>query len=80
MNQFIQQPPWPFGRKPSPFYLCQCPKCGFEETYEVDDTESIASDGSEESSSPKTVNKLPSACPKCGARLKKKHMPDFRKF
>jgi len=68
-------PFFPFGRRPSPFYHCQCPNCGFQEGYELgtpvedDDPDGL-----------KIVEKIPDVCPKCGAKWKKTHMPDLRKF
>ncbi len=78
MPRFL--PPDPiFGRGPSPFYLCNCPKCGFQQSYMLDDSVSVSS-SDDASDAMKVVEKIPDKCPKCGAKWKKIHMPDFRKF
>ena len=79
MSSFLP-PLFPFGRKPSPFYLCECPKCGFRQSYELGDPGSVITNGDEEPDSMKTVEKIPTVCPKCGAKWKKNHMPDLRKY
>ena len=72
-------PRFPFGRKPSPFYLCECPKCGFRQSYELGDPSSVITIGEEAPDDMKTVETIPAVCPKCGAKWKKTHMPDLRK-
>lgn len=79
MGSFLP-PLFPFGRKPSPFYLCECPKCGFRQSYELGDPSSAIVNGAKDPDSMKTVEKLPDTCPKCGAKWKKNHMPDLRKY
>ena len=71
---------FPFGRKPSPFYLCECPKCGFRQSYELGDPSTVVVCGEEDPDSMKTVETIPAACPKCGAKWKKNHLPDPRKY
>lgn len=78
MNNFIP-PGFPFGRDPSSFYLCECPKCGFRQSYELGAPSSAIVNGAEDPDSMKTVEKIPKVCPKCGAKWKKNHMPDLRK-
>ena len=77
MNNFIP-PRFPFGRKSSPFYLCECPKCGFRQAYELGDPNDVIVIGDEKPDDVKTVEQIPSACPKCGAKWKKSQMPDLR--
>ena len=67
-------PPWPFGPKRCQYYFCQCPKCGFQQMYEVGSAEAHHIGDPEEGSAMQTVEKLPSTCPKCGAKLKKSEM------
>lgn len=67
MNNFIP-PGFPFGRDPSSFYLCECPKCGFRQSYELGDPSSAIVNGAEDPDSMKTVEKIPTVCPKCGAK------------
>ena len=76
----IIPPLFPWGRKPSPFYLCECPKCGFRQSYELGDPSSVISDGETAPEDRQTVEKIPDVCPKCGAKWKKKHLPDLRRF
>ena len=73
-------PRFPFGHGTSPFYLCECPKCGFRQSYELGNPSLVIVNGDDEPDSIKTVEKIPDACPKCGAKWKKTHMPDLRKF
>ena len=80
MNSFIPRPRLPFGLEPSPFYLCECPRCGFQQGYELGDPSLVIANGEEEPDGMKTVEKIPQACPKCGAKWKKTHMPDLRRF
>ena len=68
-----------FGAKSSPFYLCECPKCSFRQSYELGDPSLDIVIGEEEPDAMKTVEKIPTACPKCGAKWKKVQMPDLRK-
>jgi len=79
MTKSLLPPIFPFGRKGSPFYMCTCPKCGFQQMYEVGDYDTIVIDGSSDSDSILTVAELPSTCPVCGAKLKKQSMPDTRR-
>lgn len=79
MNNFIP-PGFPFGRDPSSFYLSECPKCGFRQSYELVDPSSSIVNGAEDPDSMKTVEKIPTVCPKCGAKWKNNHMPDLRKY
>ena len=69
-----------FGLKRSSFYLCECPKCGFRQPYELGDPSLEIINGEEEPDSMKTVEKIPTVCPKCGAKWKKTNMPDLRKY
>ncbi|MBQ7652373.1 MAG: hypothetical protein IJS15_15545 [Victivallales bacterium] len=79
MSSFLP-PRFPFGRRPSPFYICECPKCGFQQSYELGDPDSVISIGDEDPESIKTVEEIPAVCPKCGAKWKKKQLPDTRKY
>ena len=64
-----------FGKNPE-FYAMSCPKCGWEETLELDPCEMdvITLDG-EAPKGPRSVTELPKRCPKCGAKLKKEKLP-----
>jgi predicted nucleic-acid-binding Zn-ribbon protein len=64
-----------FGKNPE-FYAMSCPKCGWEETLELDPCEMdvITLDG-EAPKGPRSVTELPNRCPECGARLKKEKLP-----
>ena len=68
-----------FGKNPE-FYEMSCPKCGWEETLELDPCEMdvITLDG-ESPKGPRGVTELPKRCPECGARLTKKKLP-FKVF
>ena len=79
MNNFIP-PRFPFERASSPFYLCECPKCGFRQSYELGDPSSVIVNGDDDQDSMKTVEKIPAVCPKCGAKWKNTHMPDLRRY
>ena len=79
MSKFIL-PRFPFGRGPSPFYLCECPKCGFHQSYELGAPSSVIVNDDNDPDSMKTVEKIPTVCPKCGAKWKKTHMPDLRRY
>ena len=80
MKKSLLPPIFPFARKKSPFFLCTCPKCGFLQMYEVGDYDTIVIDDSDDKNSIVTVEKLPSKCPVCGAKLKKQSMPDTKKY
>ena len=79
MSSFLP-PRFPFVRESSPFYLCECPKCGFRQSYELGDSSTVITNGDEGPDSLKTVEKIPSVCPKCGAKWKKTPMPDARQY
>lgn len=79
MKSFLP-PRFPFGREKSPFYLCECPKCGFRQSYELGNPSLVITNGIEDADSMKTVEKIPDICPKCGAKWKKTNMPDTRKY
>jgi len=79
MSNFIT-PPSPFGRKSSPFYVCECPKCGCRQAYELGDPDSVVCVGDGEPDAMKTVERIPAVCPKCGAKWKKTHLPDLRVY
>ena len=57
MSNFIP-PRFPFGRGPSPFYLCECPKCGLRQSYELGDPSSVIVNGEEDPDSMK-IRRLP---------------------
>ncbi|MBQ4107712.1 MAG: hypothetical protein IJC73_09090 [Lentisphaeria bacterium] len=69
--------PYRFRKKNEPqFYLLTCPKCGFKKMYEQGNYEVVVCDPDcAPSSSPEVVEKLPTACPACGAKLKKENLP-----
>ena len=78
MRSFMP-PRSPFGRGPSPFYQCKCPKCGFQQVYELGDPAMVFS--RDESKNPiRTVKEVPDVCPKCGEKWEKTHMPDLRRW
>jgi len=79
MSDFLP-PRFPLGRTSSPFFLCDCPKCGFRQAYELGDPNDVILNGQEEPDSPKTVERIPPACPKCGAEWNRTQMPDARKM
>ena len=79
MSNFIP-PRFPFGRGSFPFYLCECPKCGLRQSYELGDPSSVIFNGDNDPDSMKIVEKIPAVCPKCGAKWKKTHMPDLRRY
>jgi len=79
MSNFL--PPSPFGFKGnSPFYLCDCPKCGFRQSYELGDPGEVIVTGATGPDDILTVATIPSTCPKCGAKWKKTQMPDARQY
>lgn len=77
MKSFLP-PRFPFGRGSSPFYLCECPKCGFSQSYELGNPSLVITNGEPEAMI--TVSEIPGVCPKCGAKWKKTNMPDTRRF
>ena len=77
MSSFLP-PRFPFGSKSSPFYLCDCPKCGFRQSYELGDSGEVIVTGATGSDDILTVATIPSTCPKCGAKWKKTQMPDLK--
>lgn len=77
MTDFIP-PNLPFGKKRSPFFLCECPKCGFRQSYEIGNPQDeIVIDAG--ATDILTVETLPATCPKCGAKWKHIPMPDARR-
>lgn len=71
------RPPCFFRRNSGPeFYRMTCTECDFDKQYELARDYTIIHDpDSDETDSPEVVDALPKACPKCGARLKKKKIP-----
>ncbi|MBO4619384.1 MAG: hypothetical protein J5654_04675 [Victivallales bacterium] len=65
---------WGRRKPPVEFYLCECPKCGFSQDYEVTSGEVIQIEPPAPDD-PITVLQLPEKCPKCGAKWRKRKMP-----
>lgn len=68
MPNFLPQIP-PFGRKPLYIHLCECPKCGFKQKYQLDAQVVIVDDDDPTRSDIQYVDELPRRCPHCQARL-----------
>lgn len=73
--------PWWMRRPTGPkIYDVLCPKCGWRKTVELGevDVESRSVDGGENAM--QTRETLPSRCPKCGGRLKKRRLKVFLRY
>lgn len=66
----------PFSGKNPEFYRMSCPKCGWEETIELDPCEmDVITLDDEPPKGPRNVTELPKKCPLCGARLDREKLP-----
>ena len=69
--KFIPQNPWTPSQKQPRFYICKCRKCGYQQTYETGDFETISCSQEKDADAPIHVDKVPAVCPKCGGKLDK---------
>ena len=70
-------PRFPFRRIREPeFYRMTCPRCGFDQEYELAKGYTVCTDPEcDRSDDPEVVDALPAACPNCGAGLRKTRIP-----
>lgn len=69
--KLIPKMPWMPSQKQPQFYICKCRKCGYQQTYETGDFETISCSQENDGDSPIHVDKVPTICPKCGGKLDK---------
>ena len=69
--KLIPKMPWMPSQPQPQLYICKCKKCGFEQSYETGDFETISCSQENDDNSPIHVDKVPTICAKCGGKMDK---------
>ena len=70
-------PRWMRGPTGPEIYDVLCPKCGWRKTIELGEVDSETRPVDDRESATEIRETLPSRCPKCGGRLKKRRLKVF---